>query len=129
MIRHFRWIQINCFNRFRFLAEVSINFQKSTLLGNLRTITQERKKKLDKWTHFFIYFLSCNCLWYSFLYLKNAKIHFHDITTSVLSGLQNTRILEDSGWRFLIKQKLLISGEKILMSSELNDSVTWFIYF
>ena len=51
----FRWIWIICFNRFKFLAE---------------------KRKLDKWPHFFIYFLSSNCLWYLLLYLRNVKIHF-----------------------------------------------------
>ena len=30
-------------------------------------------------THFFMYFLSCNCLWYSFLYLKNVKIRFQGV--------------------------------------------------
>ena len=30
---------------------------------------------------------------------------------------------------FLIKQNLLISGEKMLMSAELKVCVTWFIYF
>ena len=30
-------------------------------MGNLRTITQERKRKLDKWPHFFINFLSSIC--------------------------------------------------------------------
>ena len=30
---------------------------------------------------------------------------------------------------FLIKQNLLISGEKILIAAELKRSVTWFIYF
>ena len=53
MMRSFRWIEINCFNRFRFLAEVSTNLQKCSLLANLRTITQEGKRKLGKWPHFF----------------------------------------------------------------------------
>ena len=30
---------------------------------------------------------------------------------------------------FLTKSNLLIPGEKILMSAELMESVTWFIYF
>ena len=54
MMRPFRWISMNCFNRFRFLAEVSTNLHKM---------------------HYFVQFKLC--LWYSFLYLKNVKIHFH----------------------------------------------------
>ena len=30
---------------------------------------------------------------------------------------------------FLIRQNLIISGEKVLMSAELKGCVTWFIYF
>ena len=37
---------------------------------------------MDKWDHFFIYFLSSNCLWYSILYLKIAKIIFHGVLLS-----------------------------------------------
>ena len=62
MIRSFRWIEINCFNRFRFLAEVSTNLQKSTILGNLRTITQEGKKEIRQMTPFFhLLFELCLC--------------------------------------------------------------------
>ena len=41
VMKTFRCIYVNCFNRLRFLAEVSIKFQKCTFLDNLRTITLE----------------------------------------------------------------------------------------
>ena len=51
----------NCFNRFRYLGEVRTNLQKCTILGNLRTITQEGKKETKQLTPFFILSLSSNC--------------------------------------------------------------------
>ena len=42
---------------------------------------------------FFTYFLSSNCLRYSFLYLKIIKIHFYEVPPLVHSGLQITWIL------------------------------------
>ena len=53
IMRSFRWIKINCFNIFRFLAEVSKNLQNSTILSNLRTITQERKMEFRQMTLYF----------------------------------------------------------------------------
>ena len=58
-----------------FLLRSAQMCKKSTILGTLRTINQERKKD----PIFFISFLSSNCLWYSFLYLKIAKIYFHEV--------------------------------------------------
>ena len=54
---------------------------------------RKEKRKLDKWPHFSIYFLSSNCLWHSFVHLKIVKIHFHGVPSLVYSGLQNTWIL------------------------------------
>ena len=57
--------------------------KKCTILGNLKTITLERKKEIRQMTpFFFMYFLSFNCLWYWFLYLKIVKIHFHGVLLS-----------------------------------------------
>ena len=39
-----------CFNGFRFLADVNTNLQKSTILGNLRTATQEMEKETRQMT-------------------------------------------------------------------------------
>ena len=50
-------------------------------LRNLRTITQEEKRRLDKWPHF-LYLLFELCLWYLFLHLKTVKIHFHGVLLS-----------------------------------------------
>ena len=77
MMRSFRWIEINCFNRFRFLAEVSTNLQKMHYFGQLK----KEKRKLDKWPHFF-HLLFEVCWWYSFLYLKIVKIYFHAVLLS-----------------------------------------------
>ena len=68
--------------------------KKCTILGNLRTITQDGKKEIRQMTPFF-HLRFYLCLWYSFLYLKIVKIHFHGVPLwSVHSGLQNTWILE-----------------------------------
>ena len=50
VIRTFRSIYVNCFNKLRFLSEVSTKLQKIHFLDNLRTIT-----------HFFIYFFCSVC--------------------------------------------------------------------
>ena len=41
-----------CFNGFRFVADVNTNLQKSTILGNLRTVTQEMEKETRQMTPF-----------------------------------------------------------------------------
>ena len=51
--RPFRCIYVNCFNRLRFLAEVSTNLQKIHFLDNLRTITQEGSMETKQMTSFF----------------------------------------------------------------------------
>ena len=68
---------------------------KSYYFGQLKDHNLGSKKgKHRNDAIFYTYSLSSNCLWYSFLYLKIVKIHFHGITSSVNSGLQNTWILE-----------------------------------
>ena len=76
MMRSFRWIEINSFNRFRFIVEVSTNSQKMHYFGQFKDCNQEGKKEIKQMTPFF-HVLFEFCLWYSFLYLKNVKIHFH----------------------------------------------------
>ena len=66
-------------DRNKFFAQIR---KKCTILGNLRAIIQERKRNYTNDPKFLIYFLSSNCLWYSFLYLKIAKIHFHRVLLS-----------------------------------------------
>ena len=51
--RPFRCIYVNCFNRLRFLAEISTNLQKIHFLDNLRTITQEGSMETKQMTSFF----------------------------------------------------------------------------
>ena len=74
-MRSFTWIEINCFNRFRFLPEVSTNLQKCTILGNLRTITQEGEKKIRQISPFLIYFLSSVCVTFNFVF-ENCQNSF-----------------------------------------------------
>ena len=62
----------------RFLAEVSTNVQKMNYFENLRTIIKGRNKEIRQMTPFFHLPFEL-CLWYSFLYLKIAKIHFHGV--------------------------------------------------
>ena len=52
IMRTFRCIYINCFNRFRFLAKVSTKLWKCTFLENLRTITQEGNMETKQMTLF-----------------------------------------------------------------------------
>ena len=61
MMRSFRWIEINCFSRFRFLAEVSTNLQKMHYFGQFKDHNSGRKKEIRQMTLFFIYFLSSVC--------------------------------------------------------------------
>ena len=62
VMRTFRCIYVNCFNRLRFLAEVTTNCKKCTFLDILRTITQEGNMETRQMTPFFIYFFHSNCL-------------------------------------------------------------------
>ena len=45
MMRSFRWIEINCFNKFRFLAEVSTNLQKKHYFGQFEDHNSRTKKE------------------------------------------------------------------------------------
>ena len=51
--RTFRCIYVNCFNRLRFLAEVSSKLQNMHFLDNLRTITQEGSMEIRQMIPFF----------------------------------------------------------------------------
>ena len=53
VMRTFRCIYVNSFNRLRFLAEVSTKLQKSTFLDNLRIITQEGNMETRQMIIFF----------------------------------------------------------------------------
>ena len=75
IMRSFTWIEINFFNRFRFLPEVSTNLQKCTILGNLKTITQEGEKKIRQILPFLIYFLSSVCVTFNFVF-ENCQNSF-----------------------------------------------------
>ena len=70
VMRTFRCIYVNCFNRLRFLAEVTTNCKKCTFLDILRTITQEGNMETRQMTPFFSSTFSvltvCNinfCIW------------------------------------------------------------------
>ena len=98
--------------------------KRCIILGNIRTITEEEKKKTRQMILFFIYFLSSYCLWYSFLYLKNVKIHFHGILPLVHFGLQNTWILKipfDSGNIHIKENKKPI----LVFSIQLRTKFVW----
>ena len=52
-MRSFRWKWINCFNRFRFLAEVSTNLKTMHYFWQFKDHNSGKKRKLDKQPHFF----------------------------------------------------------------------------
>ena len=51
--RPIRCLYVNCFNRLRFLTEVSTKLQKTHFLDNLRTATQEGSMETRQMTPFF----------------------------------------------------------------------------
>ena len=61
VMKTFRCICVNCFNRLRFLAEVSKKLQKMHFLGQSKDHNSGRKHG-NKWPHFFIYLFLSNCL-------------------------------------------------------------------
>ena len=69
--RPFRWIYVNFFNSFRFLAEVIKN---CTFLGNLRIITQKGNMETRQMTQFFSCYFSaltvCNIYFWIRKYSK-----------------------------------------------------------
>ena len=93
-------MQINCFKKLRFLAEIITKC--IFFFANLRTITQDRIWKLDKWPKFF-YLLFELCLSHSFLYLKIAKTQLHLVPAAIHFAQQNTWI---SNKRYLFGQAI-----------------------
>ena len=96
VMRTFRCIYVNCFNRLKFLAEVSSKLQKIQFLDNLRTITQERNieaRHMNPFSSTFSAFTVCNihfCIW------KWEKFIFMWSLCLVCCGLWNTSILGKS---------------------------------
>ena len=52
-MRSFRWIEINSFNIFRFLAEVSANLQKIVYFGQFKDFNSGKKKEIRQMSPFF----------------------------------------------------------------------------
>ena len=86
VMRTFKCIYLNCFNKLKFLAEVSTKLQKTYFFGNLRTITQEGKMETWQMKPFLFYLLFPA---YSFLHLKIVKIHFYVVLPLVHSKYLN----------------------------------------
>ena len=87
MMRSFRWIWMNCFNRLRFLTEVSTNLQKMHFFWQFKDHISERKKGKRANDTVFSSTFRANCISYSFLYLKNINILFYRVLSLVHSGL------------------------------------------
>ena len=87
-MRTFRYIYVNCFNRFTStFTEVSTKLH-STFLDNLQTIILERNMEAGQMTP--ICSSTFSALFITFIfYLKIAKIHFDAVPPLVHSGLQN----------------------------------------
>ena len=75
LIRTFISIYVNCFNRLRFLAEVSTKLQKIHFMDNLRGISQEGSMKTRQMTPFFIYVFLKLCLAFIFIF-QNGRNSF-----------------------------------------------------
>ena len=54
-MRTFRYMYINYYNGLRLFADVSKNYKNDTILGNLRTITQQGKNEERQMTKFVSY--------------------------------------------------------------------------
>ena len=81
--RPFRWIYVNFFNSFRFLAEVIKN---CTFLGNLRIITQKGNMETRQMTQFFSSYFSA--LFVTFISeFENTQNLFSYGTPLVHSGI------------------------------------------
>ena len=90
--RPFRWIYVNCFNRLRFLAEISKKLQKMPIFDNLMTINQEGSMKTRQMTPFFSSTFS-NLFVIFISEFENAQNSFScGPPPLVHSGLRNTSI-------------------------------------
>ena len=91
MIKSFRWIEINCFNIFRFLV-VSKNLQKMHYFRQFKD--HNSGKKLDKWPHFSHLFFEFYLSVIFIFVFENCQSWFSWSPPFVHSGLQNVWILE-----------------------------------
>ena len=98
--------------------------QKCTILSNLRTVAQEEKKETRQMTSISIYFLSPNSLWYSFLYLKIVKIHFHEVPPLAHSGCAKYLNLGDKNCEIRIFPR---SIQETYTSRKLKNQVLLFL--
>ena len=71
-------LYVNCYNRTRYLAAISIKIQKENNFWQFKDHSW-RKPHANCTSDpiFFVYFSSSKCLWNYFLYMKVANIHFH----------------------------------------------------
>ena len=69
-------MDINIFNRFRFLAEVSTNLPKIHYFGQFKDHIWKEKSKLDKWPYFFIFVLSSKLFFIISFIFENCQNSF-----------------------------------------------------
>ena len=84
IMRTFRCIYVNCFNRLRVLAEVSTELLKMHFFGQF-TDRNSRSRQIT--TFFSSTFSALTACKIHFLYLKLVNIHFHVVLLLVHSGL------------------------------------------
>ena len=95
LVRSFRWVEINCFNRFRFIAEISTNLQKMHYFGQFKDNNSGSIKETRQITPFFL-----STFWVltvcdnHFCISKLPKIHFHGV---LLSSILVCKIPEFGG--------------------------------
>ena len=75
VMRTFRYIYINCFNKLSFLLGSVQNYKKCTFLDNLRTITEERNMKTRQMTPFFSSTFSAQFITFIFVF-RNSQNSF-----------------------------------------------------
>ena len=80
-------IYVNCFNRLRFLAEVSTKLHKMHFFGQFKDRNSERKHGKQIYNPNFSSNSSVLTVCDIHFYFKMVKIHFHVVTPLVSSGL------------------------------------------
>ena len=128
----FRCVYVSCFNRHRFLAEVSTKLQKITFLDNLRTTIQKGNMETRLMTPFPYYFFSpkgsqkryqlMDCCpeisnWLRFLKIEKLGYYLSKVATMVGNKnfvlLQHVEFYKSWSWERNISKQDIIHHKQI----------------
>ena len=117
-------MDMNCYNRLRFLTEVSTNLQKMHFFGNLRIISQKGKKESGQMTQFFHLLFELTvfhihfCIW---------KISIFFFIGSFLWSILVCKILEFWRWMLWVTEYAWVTLLKLnkLVNADLKHLVKW----